>query len=217
MWSHPLTWRFWLRRKPRTGFLRKHFGRSGDLKKQHIYIYISYRYMYRWCHEQLVWRKWDVIFHPGSRSYYSFRVAKTVVSLSVGKSMHEPSPNPAGFPMVFQCLGIGPKAYWAIQRWWHQQLVDGNGRDFYPSLCSEYPFSCLNKNLVIKWLSAPWELDWVLFSREGLVFDLVFFCFWPLWILLGMVRDGCQNLHTHTPKGGFYSLLASSTTLVSLS
>ena len=77
--------------------------------------------------------------------------------------------------MVFQCLGLGPKAYWAIRRWWHQQLVDGNGRDFYPSLCSEYPFSCLNKNLVIKWLHAPWELRWNLVQPGGISFWFSFF------------------------------------------
>ena len=84
------TWRYWNVESPadlevlappesKNGFLRKHFGRSGDLKKQ-LYIYISYRYMYRWCHEQMVGGGQD----RGS--------------LSVGKSMHKPSPN----PMVFQ-------------------------------------------------------------------------------------------------------------------
>ena len=99
--------------------------------------------------------------------------------------MHELSPNPVGFPMVFQCLGLGPKAYWAIQRWWHQQLVDGNGRDFYPNLCSEYPFSCLNKNLVIKWPSAPWELRWNLVQPRGISFWFSFFLFLTLVNFVG--------------------------------
>ena len=93
------TWRYWNVESPadlevlappetKNGFLRKHFGRSRDLKKQ-LYIYISYRYI-----------------RIGGAMNNWLGVAKTVVHFQ-WVTFTESS----GFPMVFQCLGIGPKAY----------------------------------------------------------------------------------------------------------
>ena len=71
------TWRYWNVESPadlevlappetKNGFSEEPFLEGAGTWKTTI----SYRYMYKWCHEQLVWRKWDVIFHPGSRSYF---------------------------------------------------------------------------------------------------------------------------------------------------